>query len=55
MVSIDGIDASTNEFFVRGIRLRELRAIAARVRKIAEKNLMARIVNVSELADDHNA
>jgi hypothetical protein len=54
-VSIDEIDASTSEFFVRGIHKRELRTIAARVRKIAEKNLMAQIVSVTEITDDHDA
>ena len=54
-ISIDEIDASTSEFFVRGIHKRELRATAARVRKIADKNLMSQIVDVSEFTDDHDA
>jgi len=44
-----------SEFFVRGIHRRELRATAARVRKIANKNLMSQIVSVSEFTDDHDA
>ena len=54
-VSIDEIDASNIEFFVRGIHKRELRAIAARVRKIAEKNLMSQVISVTEITDDHDA
>jgi hypothetical protein len=54
-ISIDEIDASTSEFFVRGIHKRELRTIATKVRKIAEKNLMSQIVSVTEIADDHEA
>ena len=54
-VCIDEIDASTSEFFVRGIHKRELRTTAATVRKIAEKNLMSQIISVTEIADDHDA
>lgn len=54
-VSLAEIDASTSEFFVRGIHKRELRTTAARVRKIAEKSLMAQIVSVTEITDDHDA
>jgi hypothetical protein len=36
-VSIQEIDASTSEFHLRGIHKRELRAIAAKVHKIIEK------------------
>jgi len=53
-VSIDEIDASTNEFFLRGIHTQELRTITARVRKIAEKNLMSQIISVREITDDHD-
>jgi hypothetical protein len=52
-VSIDEIDASTSEFFVRGIHKHELRTVAATVRKIAEKNLMSQIIGVTEVTDDH--
>ena len=54
-VSIGEIDASTSEFFVRGIRKRELRTTVARVRKIAEENLMSQIISVSEIPDDNAA
>ena len=36
-ISIQEIDASTSEFHIRGIQKREVRTIAARVRKIFEK------------------
>lgn len=36
-VSIDEIDASTSEFHLREIRKREVRTVAAKVRKLAEK------------------
>jgi hypothetical protein len=36
-ISIQEIDASTSEFHLREIHKRELRTVAARVRKIAEK------------------
>ncbi len=51
-VSIHEIDASTGEFHLRGIPKRELRTTAAKVRKIAEKNLMSHIINVSEITDE---
>jgi hypothetical protein len=54
-VSIEEIDASTSEFFVRGIHKRELRTIATIVRKIAEKNLMSQMVSVTEITNDHDA
>jgi hypothetical protein len=36
-ISIQEIDASTSEFHLRGIHKREVRSVAARVRKIIEK------------------
>ena len=54
-VSLAEIDASTSEFFVREIHKRELRNIAARVLKIAEKNLMSQIITVSEITNGHDA
>jgi hypothetical protein len=51
-VSISEIDASTSEFHVRKIHTRELRKVTAQGIKIAEKNLMAHIVNVCEVAED---
>lgn len=50
-VSIEEIDGSTEEFFLRGVRKRQLRATAARVREIAERNLMAQVVVISEIPD----
>ena len=37
-VSIREIDASTREFHLRGIHQREVRSVAAKVRKIIEKS-----------------
>jgi hypothetical protein len=37
-VSIQEIDGSTSEFCLRGIHKREVRSVAARVRKIIEKH-----------------
>ena len=54
-VSIQEIDASTSEFHVRRIHKRELRTVAAKVRKIAEKSLMSALINVSEVPDDQAA
>src|SRR5262249_11122469 len=54
-VSIQEIDASTSEFHVRGIHKRELRATAARMRKIAEKSLMSELISVTEVPDDQPA
>ena len=47
-VSIDEIDASTSEFYLHKIHKSDVRTAAAKVRKIAEKNLMAQIVGVVE-------
>lgn len=49
-VSTEEIDASTCEFFVRGIRSREVRRTVAIVRKIAERHLMLEVVSVVEIA-----
>jgi|GEM_PF-5332916 hypothetical protein len=51
-VSIHEIDASVSEFHLRGIHKRDLRTTAAKVRKIAEKNLMSKIIDVSESIDE---
>lgn len=54
-VSLQEIDAATSEFHLHGIHKREVRTIAAKVRKIAEKHLMSKIINVNEVpgtADD---
>jgi len=50
-VSIDEIDASTREFHVRKIPKRELRMVAARVRKLVEPhgNL---VINVDEIREE---
>ena len=54
-VSIDEIDASTSEFFLRGIHKRELLTTIAKVRKIAEKSMMSEIISVTEIRDGHDA
>ena len=51
-VSIHEIDASTNEFFVRKIHKREVRTAASHVRKIAEKEKMSDIIEVTEIDDE---
>ena len=48
-VSIQEIDASTSEFHLRGIHKRELRTIAAKVRKIVEKYQRLPPVDVHEI------
>ena len=52
-VSIEEIDASTREFYLREIPKREVRAVAAKVRKLAEQyaNLT---INVDETKPIHN-
>jgi hypothetical protein len=51
-VSIEEIDASTREFHIREIPKREIRTVASRVRKIAERcrNLA---INVDEVKEQH--
>jgi len=51
-VSLSEIDSATTVFHIRGIHKRELRAIAAKVRKIAEKHLPSQMVSVTELTDE---
>lgn len=48
-VSIDEVDASTEEFFVRGVHMRRMRATAERVREIADRNLIGQVVVISEV------
>ena len=51
-ISLAEIDAATNEFFLRGIHKRDLRGLAAKVRKIVKKSGMASLVTVSEVDRD---
>ena len=49
-VSIQEIDASTSEFHLRGIHKREVRSVAAKVRKIIEKRYqMLPLIEVYEI------
>ena len=50
-ISIQEIDASTNEFHLRKIHKREVRAIMAKVRKMADKAQMSDVITVTELPD----
>jgi hypothetical protein len=55
-VSIREIDASTSEFYIRGIHKREVRTVAAKVRKIIEKrNQILPPIEVYEIEDSHDA
>ena len=54
-ISIGEIDAATSEFHLRGIQKRDVREAMSKVRKIADKNQMLEIVNVSEIASSHVA
>jgi hypothetical protein len=47
-ISLAEIDASTSEFHLRGIHKRDLRTVAARLRKLVEKSGMRSHVTVSE-------
>jgi hypothetical protein len=49
-VSIEEIDASTSEFHLREIRKREVRIVAARVRKLAER-YRSLLINVDEIRE----
>lgn len=51
-VSLDEIDASTSEFHLRGIHKRDLRTLAAKVRKLAEKSAMASLLTVCEVSHE---
>jgi len=48
-ISLSEIDASTSQFHLRGIHKRDLRALAAKVRKLVEKSGMGTRVTVSEI------
>ena len=54
-VSIDEIDHFNGAFHLRGLHKREVRTIAAKVRKILEKHHWLTDVKVYELADDQAA
>lgn len=54
-VSIQEIDTSTSEFHLRGIHKRELRTIAAKVRKIIEKQYQSLPpIEVYEIEESHD-
>jgi hypothetical protein len=53
-ISLPEIDASTSEFYLRGIHNRELRALAAKVRKLVAKSGMASLVTVSEIIREND-
>jgi hypothetical protein len=50
----DEIDASTSEFHLRDIPKREVRAVAARVRKLVERHANL-IINVDEIREGDEA
>jgi hypothetical protein len=54
-VSIGEIDASTSELRLRGIHKRELRTIAAKVQKIAEKYPALQPIEVGEVSESRDA
>lgn len=54
-VSIDEIDASTSEFHLREIHKRELRTIAAKVRKISARYRSLGSVGIYETQEGHDA
>ena len=49
-VSLEEIDASTSEFHLREIPKREVRTVAARVRKIVERHQNL-VINVDEIRE----
>ena len=49
-VSIEEIDASTRQFHLREIPKREVRTVAARVRKLAESHARL-VINVDEIRE----
>ena len=51
-VSIDEVDASTSEFYLREIPKREVRTVAARVRKLVVKYTPL-IISVDEVKQDY--
>jgi len=54
-VSLQEINASTTEFHIRGIHKREIRTIAAKVRKIIEKrNPFLPPIEVYEVPERHD-
>jgi hypothetical protein len=54
-ISLKEIDASTSEFHIRRIHRRDLRAVAARVRRLAEPYVNLHPILVQELSDNHDA
>ena len=49
-VSIEEIDAATHVFYLRDLHAKFVRTAAARVRKIAEKQQMAGMIDVTEVS-----
>jgi len=55
-ISIDEIDHATSEFHLRGIHKREVRSVAAKVRKIIEKRYQTLPpIEVYEIEESHDA
>jgi hypothetical protein len=53
-ISIQEIDHFAGAFHLRGLPRRNVRTIAARVRKILEKHRLLTDVKLYEIPDDHN-
>jgi hypothetical protein len=51
-VSIEEIDHSVSAFHLRGLKKRDVRSIAARVRKILEKHSSLRDIKIYEIPED---
>jgi len=54
-VSIDEIDHFVGAFHLRSLHKREVRGIAAKVRKILEKHPWLTDIKIYEIQDDHDA
>jgi hypothetical protein len=54
-VSLHEIDHFTGAFHLRGLPKREVRTVAAKVRKILEKYPGLTEVKISEVSEDHSA
>jgi hypothetical protein len=54
-ISIDEIDRLAGAFHLRGLHKRDVRSIAAKVRKILEEHHWLKDVKIYEVPDDRNA
>ena len=54
-ISIHEIDTEVSEFHVRGLHKREVRTIAAKIRRVLEKHHWLSAVDISEVSDDKAA